>query len=133
MADQWMLSGVEYSNCNCAYGCGCQFNAPTTHGFCEAMASGHIEEGYFNATRLDGLNFVMLLQWPGEVAQGNGTQQMLIDLRANYYRQYKREAPTPKLGEHYDGHVKAMRALWNHLKQMENITGFGIYKGVKID
>lgn len=83
MADQWMLRGVEYSNCNCAYGCGCQFNAPSTHGFCEAMASGHIEEGYFNATRLDGLNFVMLLQWPGEVAQGNGTQQMLIDSSAD--------------------------------------------------
>lgn len=83
MADQWMLRGVEFSNCNCTYGCGCQFNAPSTNGFCEAMGSGHIEEGYFNDTRLDGLNYVMLLQWPGEIAQGNGTQQILIDSRAN--------------------------------------------------
>lgn len=83
MGDQWMLRGVEYANCNCSYGCGCQFHAPTTHGFCEAMGSGHIEEGYFNHTRLDGLNYVMLLQWPGEIAQGNGTQQIMIDERAD--------------------------------------------------
>lgn len=47
------------------------------------MGSGHIEEGYFNDTRLDGLNYVMLLQWPGEVAAGNGRQQVLIDERAD--------------------------------------------------
>ena len=83
MVDQWMLRGVEFSNCNCTYGCGCQFHAPSTHGFCEAMGSGHIEEGYCNDTRLDGLNYVMLLQWPGEIAQGNGTQQILIDAQAD--------------------------------------------------
>ena len=83
MTDQWMLRGVEYANCNCSYGCGCQFHAPSTHGFCEAMGSGHIEEGYFNDIRLDGLNYVMLLSWPGEIAQGNGTQQILIDERAD--------------------------------------------------
>lgn len=83
MTDQWMLRGVEYSNCNCSYGCGCQFQAPSTHGFCEALGSGHVEEGYFNGTRLDGLNYVMLLQWPGEVAEGNGKQQIMIDERAN--------------------------------------------------
>ncbi len=83
MADQWMLRGLEYSNCNCSYGCGCQFQAPSTHGFCEGMGAGRIDEGYFNETRLDGLNFVMLLQWPGEVAEGNGSQQMLIDSRAD--------------------------------------------------
>ena len=83
MADQWMLRGLEYSNCNCSYGCGCQFQALSTHGFCEAMGAGYIEDGYFNETRLDGLNFVMLLQWPGEVAEGNGSQQMLIDSKAD--------------------------------------------------
>jgi len=83
MTDQWMLRGVGYANCNCAYGCPCQFNAKTTNGFCEAMGAGRIDEGYFNDTRLDGLNYVMLLQWPGEVAEGNGKQQVMIDERAN--------------------------------------------------
>ncbi len=83
MADQWMIRGVGYANCNCAYGCPCQFNAKTTNGFCEAMGAGRIDEGYFNDTPLNGLNYVMLLQWPGEVAEGNGKQQVMIDERAD--------------------------------------------------
>ncbi len=83
MADKWMIRGVEYGNCNCNYGCPCQFSAPTTHGHCEALASGHIEEGYFNDVRLDGLNWALTLYWPGEIAAGKGTQQAIIDERAN--------------------------------------------------
>jgi len=29
MADRWMIRGFEYRNCNCAWGCPCQFHAPT--------------------------------------------------------------------------------------------------------
>ncbi len=83
MADQWMLRGSEYGNCNCAWGCPCQFNAPSTHGRCEAVTGGHVEEGHFNDIRLDGLNWVLLLQWPGEIAEGNGVQQVIIDERAD--------------------------------------------------
>ncbi len=83
MTDQWMLRGVEFNNCNCDWGCPCQFNAPSTHGFCEALSAGHIEEGYFNDTCLDGLNWAMLLHWPGEIAAGNGKQQTIIDSHAN--------------------------------------------------
>ncbi len=83
MADRWMIRGVEYGNCNCAWGCPCQFNSPTTNGFCEAILSGHIDEGQFNDVRLDGLGFVLLLQWPGEIADGNGNQQAIIDERAD--------------------------------------------------
>jgi hypothetical protein len=83
MADQWMIRGVEYGNCNCAWGCPCQFGAPTTDGWCEAVISGQISEGYFNDTRLDGLNWVLLLKWPGEIAAGNGKQQAIIDERAD--------------------------------------------------
>lgn len=83
MADRWMIRGVEYTNCNCNWGCPCQFNAPTTHGFCEAVAGGLIEEGHFNDVRLDGLHWVMLLQWPGEIAAGGGRQQAIIDERGS--------------------------------------------------
>lgn len=83
VAGQWMIRGVEYSNCNCDWGCPCQFNAPTTHGNCEAVAAGHIEEGYFDDTRLDGLSFAMLLYWPSEIAEGNGRQQAIIDESAD--------------------------------------------------
>ena len=83
MADRWMLHGVEYANCNCAWGCPCQFGAPSTHGHCEAIVAGHIEEGTFNDTPLDGLDWALLLSWPGEIAQGNGTEQVIIDERAD--------------------------------------------------
>jgi hypothetical protein len=83
MDDRWMMRGAEYGNCNCAYGCPCQFNAPSTHGSCEAVTGGHIEEGHFNDVRLDGLHWVMLLQWPGEIAEGNGRQQIIIEERAD--------------------------------------------------
>lgn len=79
MNDQWMIRGAEFTNCNCAYGCPCQFNSPTTNGFCEAAVSVQIDEGHFNDTSLDGLCFVMLLQWPGEIAEGNGAFQVIID------------------------------------------------------
>src|SRR4029453_4866654 len=78
-----MIRGVEYANCNCASGCPCQFNSPTTHGYCEAVGAGQVDEGYFNDPRLDGLRFVLLSQWPGEIAEGNGRQQAIIDERAN--------------------------------------------------
>jgi len=83
MADRWMIRGMEYGNCNCAWGCPCQFNAPSTYGSCVAVSGGLVQEGHFNDTRLDGLNWALLLQWPGEIADGNGRQQAIIDERAD--------------------------------------------------
>jgi hypothetical protein len=83
MADRWMLRGVEYGNCICDWGCPCQFGAPSTHGHCQALVTGHIEEGTFNETKLDGLDWALLLSWPGEIAQGNGKQQAIIEERAD--------------------------------------------------
>jgi hypothetical protein len=83
MQDHWEIRGVEFGNCNCAWGCPCQFNAPSTHGHCEAVVGGHVEEGHFNDVRLDGLSWVMIVQWPGEIADGNGRQQFIVDERAD--------------------------------------------------
>ena len=83
MADRWTIHGAEYANCNCAWGCPCQFGALTTHGHCEAVVCGHIEEGHFNDISLDGLDWALLVSWPGEIAEGNGTQQAIIDERAD--------------------------------------------------
>jgi hypothetical protein len=83
MTDTWMLRGVEYANCNCNWGCPCQFGAKTTYGHCEALVTGHIETGSFNETNLDGLDWALLLYWPGEIAEGSGKEQAIIDERAN--------------------------------------------------
>lgn len=83
MADQWEIRGAQFTNCNCDYGCPCQFGSKTTYGHCEALITGHIEEGHFNKTSLDGLNYALLVYWPGEIADGNGTEQVIIDERAS--------------------------------------------------
>ena len=83
MSDKWMIRGTEYGNCNCAYGCPCQFGSKTTYGTCEAAIGGIIEEGFFNDTKLDGLKWAMLVKWPGEIADGNGRQQIFIDEKAD--------------------------------------------------
>lgn len=83
MADKWMIRAREFSNCNCNHGCPCQFNAPATHGFCEALGAIAIDEGYFNDTKLDGLKFIGVFKWPGQIVEGNGQSQIIIDERAN--------------------------------------------------
>ena len=83
MSDKWMIRSNNYANCNCDTNCGCQFNLPSTHGHCQFVAAGHIEEGYYNDTDLAGLNWFFAIVWPGEIAEGNGTEQVIIDERAN--------------------------------------------------
>src|SRR5262245_8634118 len=42
----WEIKATEFVNCNRSYGCPCQFNAPPTHGNCEAAGAFRIDEGY---------------------------------------------------------------------------------------
>ena len=43
----------------------------------------HIVEGHFNDTPLVGLNWAGLYKWPGEIVDGNGKRQIVIDERAD--------------------------------------------------
>jgi hypothetical protein len=79
MNDKWMIGGAQFVNCNCAWGCPCQFSARSTNGFCEGIGVGHIGEGYFNDTKLDDLSWILVGKWPGEIAEGNGRMQAIID------------------------------------------------------
>jgi hypothetical protein len=78
----WMIRAHEFVNCNCAYGCPCQFNALPTHGNCEAVAAMQIDEGYHGDTRLDGLRFAAIFRWPGPIHEGKGEGLVIIDERA---------------------------------------------------
>ena len=42
----WTIHGREFVNCNCSYGCPCQFNGLPTHGHCQAVAGMEIEQGH---------------------------------------------------------------------------------------
>jgi hypothetical protein len=63
--------------------CGCQFNLPSTHGYCQTAYVGNVVHGHFNETPLAGLKWAGLWKWPGEIAAGNGTRLIVIDERAN--------------------------------------------------
>ena len=79
----WQIKGKEFANCNCSYGCPCQFNALPTHGFCCAVAGFQIEQGRFGDVKLDGLRAAGLYRWPGPVHEGNGTMQLIVDKSAD--------------------------------------------------
>ena len=83
MTVEWRIRGREFANCNCSYGCPCQFNARPTHGDCRAAVGYQIDEGHFGDVRLDGLRAAGLYTWPGAVHEGNGTMQLIIDERAD--------------------------------------------------
>ncbi len=80
---EWSMQGVEFANCNCAFGCPCQFNALPTHGNCRALTFIQIEKGRFGDIVLDGLRWGILAAWPGPIHLGNGTFQSVVDERAN--------------------------------------------------
>jgi hypothetical protein len=80
---KWEVKATEFANCNCSYGCPCQFNAPPTHGNCRFVAAIQIEQGYFGDVKLDGLRAVTMGIFPGAVHEGNGTMQVVIDERAD--------------------------------------------------
>ena len=83
MSDEWLFKSETYDNCNCAVNCGCQFNLPSTRGYCQSAFVGNIVEGHFNDTPLAGLNWAALYKWPGEIKEGNGRRQIIIDERAD--------------------------------------------------
>jgi len=78
----WMLKGLNFSHCNCAYGCPCQFNALPTHGNCQAVVGIAIEQGFHGKTALDGLRFGGVFRWPGPIHEGHGEGLPIIDERA---------------------------------------------------
>lgn len=79
---EWHLTGYDVSACNCDWGCPCQFMALPTRGNCAATAAIHVVDGFFGATRLDGLTFGGIFRWPGPIHEGHGEVLPLVDARA---------------------------------------------------
>ena len=79
---EWFVKGKEFANCNCSYGCPCQFNALPTRGFCAAIVGFQIDEGRFGDVKLDGVRAAGIYAWPGPVHEGNGRMQLIVDEKA---------------------------------------------------
>jgi len=80
---EWEIKGITFANCNCAYGCGCQFMALPDKGFCEAVAGYQFHQGHFGDVALDGLRAAVMWRWPGPVHEGDGVMQVVVDERAD--------------------------------------------------
>lgn len=79
---KWTIKAREFTNCNCSYGCPCQFNGLPTHGDCRAVVGFEIDRGHHGDTRLDGLKVAGIFKWPGAIHEGKGEAAVIIDERA---------------------------------------------------
>ena len=79
---KWQMRVFYLDSCNCHWGCPCQFNAPPTNGNCEGVGGIHIIEGNYGNIKLDNLNMLFALSYPGAVHEGHGRGSFYIDDRA---------------------------------------------------
>jgi hypothetical protein len=80
---EWSMQGTEFANCNCSWGCPCQFNGMPTSGNCRAFCFIQVDKGRFGDLSLDGLRWGILGAWPSAIHLGNGTFVTVIDEKAN--------------------------------------------------
>src|SRR4029078_5963784 len=79
----WEFKVRELVNCNCDYGCNCQFNGLPDKGDCQAVAGIQIDQGHHRDKRLARLRIAALYKWPGAVHEGNGEALPFVDRRAD--------------------------------------------------
>lgn len=79
----WEFTGRELANCNCDYGCNCQFGGLPDKGSCQAIVAIVIDQGHHGETRLDGLGIAAVFHWPAAIHEGKGTCQAFVDERAD--------------------------------------------------
>lgn len=79
----WNLKGRELVNCNCDFGCNCQFGGLPDKGHCQAVFGMAIDVGRHGDTDLSGLNIAAVFRWPGPIHEGHGECAAFVDERAS--------------------------------------------------
>ena len=84
----WQLTGEWFDNCSCAVACPCTFAQPPDNGFCESVLFWHVQCGRYGDVNLDGLSFVRVGRWEGDLWAGKakGAAGLFIDERADERR-----------------------------------------------
>ena len=78
----WSIQGEELANCNCNFGCPCQFSVLPSDGTCEAVAYFRFDKGHYGDVSLDGVKAAGIYKWPGPIHEGGGEFQLIIDQSA---------------------------------------------------
>ena len=93
----WHIKGKQFGNCNCNYGCPCQFNALPTDNYCHGMGAFLIEEGFFGKVDLKGVKSVFMAKWPGPIHEGKGQMQIILDANSTEEQQNAVQSKPPIL------------------------------------
>ena len=70
----WHIKGSYYENCSCTNTCPCTWSsmlAPATNDYCRANLACKISEGIINDIKMGGLIFVIIVDSPPVMADGN--------------------------------------------------------------
>ncbi len=81
----WHITGDWFDNCSCAVACPCTFAQAPDNGICKSVLFWHIRKGHYGDVDLDGLSFVRVGRWEGDLWAGKveGIAGIFIDERAD--------------------------------------------------
>ena len=82
---KWSLDGDWFDVCKCEIPCPCHFGQAPTYGDCLGVLAWHINEGHYGDLKLNGLNYVMVGGFKGNLRTGPTDVAMafFIDERAD--------------------------------------------------
>ena len=83
---RWTIRGEYMESCNCDYLCPCVYTNPqeaVTYDHCTAVMAYRIDDGRFEATRLDGCKFAFVIRSGKVMADGNWVFAAVIDEAAD--------------------------------------------------
>jgi hypothetical protein len=80
---KWSFEADYLQACNCDYGCPCEFEAPPTLGYCQAVGAYRINRGQYGNVSLDRLGIAFVIDFPKAMHLGNGTGGWFIDEMAS--------------------------------------------------
>jgi hypothetical protein len=124
---EWSIQGEELANCNCNFGCPCQFSVLPSDGTCEAAVFYHITKGHYGDVSLDGLRAAGVYKWPGAIHEGNGEMQLIIDESASADQR-------AALGEIMNGRdTDEMATMWFVFSAMSPNKHETLYKPISMD
>lgn len=86
----WKLAGDYFENCSCDVLCPCitsAMQAAADTERCLVPMVCRIDDGHFDEVRLDGLTFVMVIDSPAVMAEGNWRMALYVDERASEQQQ----------------------------------------------
>lgn len=78
---EWTLRGRLAGACNCATPCPCWFSQAPTHGTCDAIGVGIVEDGEYHGTALAGCKIGVAYRTAGRVWEGGLQLAIYLDER----------------------------------------------------